>query len=133
MATLTFELIQPFWLCAPQTNEYASVVPLTYLLCCEGPPPPHAAVRGGGLCKAGLGRILRYCSLLFLQYTINTMIQASNYNYILPVLYILSRCTLSDSLHFYLIDHSCFLLNYDRFSDKIHIRISKHCYVIRTQ
>ena len=28
--------------------------------------PPHAAVRGGGLCKAGLGRILRYCSLLFL-------------------------------------------------------------------
>ena len=64
MATLTFELIQPFWLCAPQTNEYASVVPLTYLLCCEGPlplPPPLAAVRGGGgLCKAGLGRILRY-------------------------------------------------------------------------
>ncbi len=67
MATLTFELIQPFWLCAPQTNEYASVVPLTYLLCYEG-PLPQAAVRGddGGLCKAGLGRILRYCSLLFL-------------------------------------------------------------------
>ena len=54
MATLTFELIQPFWLCAPQTNEYASVVPLTYLLCCEGPLPPYAAVRGtvGPNCKS---------------------------------------------------------------------------------
>ena len=52
MATLTFELIQPFWLCAPQTNEYASVVPLTYLLCCEGPLPSLCAAQLGQIAKA---------------------------------------------------------------------------------